>query len=550
VGADDGFLGSTLLGKLRVVKLLGSGGLGSVYEVEHLITHHRHAMKVLHARHAMNSDAVSRLVREAGVSGRVKSDRLVSTLDVGQLADGRTYVLMELLEGRSWREMLRAQGTVHPQEAVRLGLQVAESLSAAHAAGVIHRDLKPDNVFLVRTPSGEQVKLLDFGLAKNLPGFTDQFGALTVDGGLMGTPQYLSPEQGVGKADVDGRADQYALGVMLYESLSGHPPFVGANIAEVITRIHEGRYRPLLEVAPHVTPDLAATVERAMNVDRDTRHPTMDAFRAALGQHDARATGTGRTDAFRSPFSSDPPAAPLAIAATRPGERLLTAPPLTERPPTTAFAPPSPTKATRSGWVLGLLVVGALLVAGLGVLGWRLLRPRRVRPVPPLPAAIEPDRAVTSPEQPEPREPTLPAGPSSSEALAAVHPSALVGMTRTNLSSPEGAIVCVQTDWSGARGVSLVLAVCDGIEDNPNLLSRREPMDTPAALYFLREVTRGGRSMRYEWTAATGQGQAEVLIAGRFRVAALTTGSGDPEASLRYLERIDLAAIERLATRP
>jgi len=315
-GRED-LVGQTLLGKLRVLRKIGSGGYGAVYEVEHELTHNRHALKVLHAGDGMHLSAAQRLIREAGVAGRVGSPRLVQTLDVGQLADGRPYILMELLEGRTWRALLREQRVMQPADAVRFAREVCEGLGAAHAAGIVHRDLKPANVLLVGARGRETVKLLDFGLAKNLPGYTDRFGALTATRGVVGTPHYIAPEQGRGAEDVDGRADQYSLGVMLYESLSGTRPFGGPNVATLISQILEGDYEPMESVAPRLPSGLADIVHRAMHRDRSERFPSAEALRRALEPFE-HERGSG----FAQNAGAEPGQATAAMPAPAADERL------------------------------------------------------------------------------------------------------------------------------------------------------------------------------------------------------------------------------------
>ena len=378
--------GRTLLGRLRVIRQLGSGGFGAVYEVEVLADGTRRALKVLHGRDGMSPVAASRLVREAGVAARVGSPRLVKTFEVAQLEDGRPFLLMELLDGETWKEHVRRRARLRPADAARLAIQVCEGLAAVHAAGVVHRDLKPDNVFLVGEPGHEQVKLLDFGLVKNLPGHTDALGHLTGAGALMGTPRYVAPEQASGRPDIDGRVDQYALGVMLYEALGGQTAFPGGSIAEILVKIAEGRVEPLAQVAPDLPPGLVAVVARAMHRDRDARHPSALALADALRPY----AGAGPRLAVSStaPMSAFAPR-PQAIPARASSPRVPSSRPVR-----------SPAPARTLLWLaLGLVLVLGLLgaLAAAAMVALRGQGEPLARPAPSQPVANGMDNPFTPP---------------------------------------------------------------------------------------------------------------------------------------------------------
>ena len=269
--AKRDLIGETLLGKLRVIRLLGQGGMGAVYEVEHLITRHRRALKVLHEKHGASHDTVARFIREAGVAGTLRTPYVVETFDAGELEDGSPYVLMELLEGETLSRLIE-RADVPYGRMVGIACQVLEGLAVAHAAGIVHRDIKPENVFLTRDERGnERVKLLDFGISKFTSGGTDFAGSLTSEGAMMGTPYYMSPEQAAGAKEVDERTDLYSLGVMLYEGIAGVRPFDEQTLAALVIKIHNGDHLPLSRVAPDVPPGLAAVVERMLAVNRRDR---------------------------------------------------------------------------------------------------------------------------------------------------------------------------------------------------------------------------------------------------------------------------------------
>ncbi len=275
--------GQVLLGKLRVIRLLGQGGMGQVYEVEHLITRHRRALKIMHARYADSNETVARFIREAGVAGTLKTPHVVETYDAGQLEDGSPYVLMELLRGESLSSLYDASAGIAPGRVVGIVCQVLEGLHVAHEAGIVHRDVKPDNVFLGRDERGqERVRLLDFGISKFTHGTADYAGTLTSDGAMMGTPFYMSPEQASGAREVDERSDLYSTAVMLYEGLARRRPFEAVSLPALVIKIHAGDHARLHDALPNLAPGLADVVERAMHKDRTLRYESARQLLAAL----------------------------------------------------------------------------------------------------------------------------------------------------------------------------------------------------------------------------------------------------------------------------
>jgi serine/threonine protein kinase len=236
-----------VIGSYRVLRLIGEGAVGRVFEVEHVKIGRRAAMKVLSPEHALRPMAVRRLFSEAQAVNRINHPHIVEITDVvdAERPGGASGVVMELLEGQSLAQMMIKEGPVPPERFIPILIQVADGLAAAHAAGFVHRDLKPENIFLTqRHGQADYVKLLDFGLAKSLApdsGTTSSTGApavrqhQTVEGTFLGTPAYASPEQASGKP-VDRRSDLYSLGVILYEMLCGRLPFEGANLGEYLVK--------------------------------------------------------------------------------------------------------------------------------------------------------------------------------------------------------------------------------------------------------------------------------------------------------------------------
>jgi eukaryotic-like serine/threonine-protein kinase len=258
--------GSVIAGKFRVERCLGSGGMGAVYAVRHELTRHRRALKLLHAERCAKPEIVARFLAEASAAGRVGSPHLVETYDAGTLPSGEPYLVMELLEGETFGELIERTGTLAPELACELVAQAAEGVDAAHRAGIIHRDLKPDNLFIVRRPEGMFVKILDFGISKfNTHSIADRHSTLA--GAVFGTPAYMAPEQLASAKDVDERADVFALGAVLFECLGGQSPYQAPSVHAIIARVTMGKPTPLASLRSGLSPALIALVERATRAD-------------------------------------------------------------------------------------------------------------------------------------------------------------------------------------------------------------------------------------------------------------------------------------------
>ncbi len=280
-GEKDPLIGQVLLGKLDVIRAVGKGGMGSVYEVEHLITHHRRALKIIKPELVKRRTYMKRLIREAGVAGTLNTPYVVDTYDAGTLDDGSVYILMELLEGRSLYDVIKRDGELSISRLIGIITQVCEGVGAAHREGIIHRDLKPDNIFLIEGPGGtEHVKIMDFGISK-FEEPDDEVSRLTSEGVVLGTPFYMSPEQARGK-ELDGRSDIYAVGVMMYEALTGRLPFEDSSISALFIKIAAGEYLPIQHLRPEIPDELAAVIDKAMHRKREARYASMDELRASL----------------------------------------------------------------------------------------------------------------------------------------------------------------------------------------------------------------------------------------------------------------------------
>lgn len=385
-----------MAGKLRVIRSLGVGGMGAVYEVEHQLTHHRRALKLLHPELARDGEAVTRFLREASAAGRIGSDHIVQTFDAGVLESGEPYLVMEMLEGQSLGDILTERGTLPEREARDWVAQACDGLQAAHDAGIVHRDIKPDNLFILR--SG-RVKILDFGISKFDSALTGEL-QLTRDNLAMGTPYYMAPEQTTAANRVDARVDVYALGIVLYEAVTGQKPFVADTFPQLIVRIHQGNYAPASSVSA-TSLLLDRIIAKAMARDPDARFPTPRALGLALRDLDQpteRAPepqpsdlvgGAGRAaladphsptvrivEAASPRVSSLPPAAPHGPAGVSSPPRSVDPTLISagSEPPGPRETPPAiqstPSTSTRSGARLGVVALIALAVLVAASFGW------------------------------------------------------------------------------------------------------------------------------------------------------------------------------------
>ncbi len=263
----------TAVGPYRVLEVLGAGGMGIVYRVEHTLLAKQLAMKVLRRELlTVDPDSVRRFMREGRAAARIRADGIVTVTDYGSLADGRPYLVMELMHGRSLGEMLEAEGALPVRQAVYLARCAARALRAAHEAGVIHRDLTPTNIFLDAVDGEERVKLLDFGAAHS----ADPNTVEVPDGPpgiVLGTPYYMPPEQARG-LETDARSDLYALGIILFEMICGRVPFDAPTIREIVA--HQVKTPAPVPVSPHeaLPPDLERVVARLLRKAPDERFQT------------------------------------------------------------------------------------------------------------------------------------------------------------------------------------------------------------------------------------------------------------------------------------
>ncbi|HKP63102.1 MAG TPA: serine/threonine-protein kinase, partial [Polyangiales bacterium] len=269
------------------MRLLGEGGMSSVYEAEHALIRRKVAVKVLRSELSVDGVQVQRFFNEARATSAIRHPNIVEVIDVGRLPDGVPYLVMELLEGESLGDRLERIGPLDIPLAIDYARQAASALEAAHALKVVHRDLKPDNLFLVpdqRLADRELVKVLDFGIAK-LRGELAAPPFDTLVGAVLGTPPYMSPEQCRGlPEEIDERTDVYALGIILYEMVCGQPPFMADGAGELMMLHMTADPEPPSHARPELPPALEDVILRALEKRREDRFPSMAEFGAALAE--------------------------------------------------------------------------------------------------------------------------------------------------------------------------------------------------------------------------------------------------------------------------
>lgn len=286
-------IGEILDGRYRITRKLGEGGMGEVYAAEHVHIEKRFAIKLLRPEIVSNPEAVSRFRQEARSSSSIGHRNIIAIEDFGQLADGRIYMCMELLNGAALNDLITQPQP--PERLLKILIQTGHGLAAAHAKSIVHRDMKPENIFVTITPEGEDVpKILDFGIAK-VAG-NDGQNNLTRTGTIFGTPFYMAPEQALGNP-VDARTDIYAMGVIMYEVFAGSLPFQGESFMGILTQHITTEPEPVEQRAAKagraLPPGLADVIARCMRKDPAHRFATMDELVAALVEIHRGIAGAG-----------------------------------------------------------------------------------------------------------------------------------------------------------------------------------------------------------------------------------------------------------------
>ena len=399
--------GDLIGGKYRIVRLIGDGGMGSVFEARHEGLGIPVALKFLHEDLAERPGLTDRFLREARVAATIQSPHVAHVTDVDVGPGGLPYLVMELLHGESLQQVLDRERKLSPQLAVDFALQIAGGLEAAHAVGVVHRDLKPDNVFVTPSTGGPFLKLLDFGIAKLLAN-QEQRG-LTRAGVVMGTAEYMPPEQLYAANEVDARADVYALGVMLFEMLSGRRPADGEDAQIIVGKVLARDVLSLATLEPSLPRDLVELVERATAGDRDARIASAHELRLALARLATELSRAGAIAAQAAPIQPRgavktlPPDERDSFAKGATEQAPPFVPPFAPGPvqlphaPHAPYAPHARPRRRRYGWLYSLIVI-AMLGGGAAGAYFYWSNQSVNLPPPPLDIATAPTSEVFAPE--------------------------------------------------------------------------------------------------------------------------------------------------------
>jgi eukaryotic-like serine/threonine-protein kinase len=390
--------GSLIAGKYRLERILGEGGMGVVVAATHEHLDQRFALKFLSPLFATQTDVVQRFMREARAAVKIQSEHVARVMDVG-VHDGAPYMVMEYLEGSDLAAIIADRGPIPFREAVGYLLEAGEAIAEAHSLGIVHRDVKPANLFLATKPNGKAlIKVLDFGISKAPAGRSE--ANITKAATIVGSPSYMSPEQLVAASSVDVRSDIWSLGVVLYEMLAKKLPFDAPTMPELVGVILQRPHEPLGAARPDLPAALAAVVDRCLEKEPGKRHADIAELASALLPF-APPRNEDSVERIRYVLgqSTGVPQAPPAVAAVAPaGARTLS--------PLTSGAAPYNRRLLVAGPLLAVLLMGggALLL---------VTRARQSTPLPPSPGAAV---ATATPS----------ADPTAAQSTAAAPPTATV----------------------------------------------------------------------------------------------------------------------------
>src|SRR5690349_22081557 len=371
---DDALIGKTLAGKYRIDERLSGGGMGTVYRGTHVLMDKTVAIKVLRPSLAADEKIVARFSREARAASRISHPNALSVTDFGEDENGIVFLVMEYLSGRTLKQLIRDEGPLPLTRVVDITRQIGDALNAAHTEGVVHRDLKSDNIMLLDTMTGDHAVVLDFGIAKINESEGNVDTGLTAPNLVIGTPQYMSPEQCSQDAEIDARSDIYSLGVILFEMLVGHVPFSGDSPTMVMMKHLQEPVPSILEERSDLPASVARVVARAMAKVRDNRYQNVaeliEDLTIAAGMTIHRVGPVGVTNTVETPDPDEvtvvrprevpPPVAPVAAVPRR--EPVMVPVPGPMPPPVPTASGFNPLKILIPS-VIALLVIFAAIYA-------------------------------------------------------------------------------------------------------------------------------------------------------------------------------------------
>jgi serine/threonine-protein kinase len=445
--------GSIIRGKYRLLAKVGQGGMGSVYKALHLAFDEMRALKVIAPELLTDELFVKRFKHEAVITRRLQHPNAVRVDDIDEAEDGRPYIVMEFIDGKSLKKLIREEGPLPFQRVLSIIKQAASALDAAHKLGMVHRDIKPDNIALVDAPEGEMVKVLDFGIAKVKEARMGEAANMTLTGAgvVIGTPQYMSPEQAMGKRgdELDGRADLYSLGVVMYQMLTADLPFRADTTMEMLLAHMQKPPAPIGVLHPElqVPENVAALAMRLLEKNRDMRPASALVLIQEIEKIEKDMLNPARTrvltaDDLVRASENRGPSGDRGGAAVPP-------PPRTQPPPVRPVEPPKPVpppvirqpqivapplprhKPPESRW--GMWVALIVLLVGVGG-GGLYIATRQPSPQPepvPRPSPAPPNPAPVNPPSPTPGQ-NPPAEPVVSNPTPPPSPEPTVEPTRPN----------------------------------------------------------------------------------------------------------------------
>ncbi len=353
--------GTLVAGKYRVAKAIASGGMGVVLEAEHEALGQRVAIKLLLPEAAAQPELVERFLREARAAARIQSDHVVRVFDIGTNDDGTPFMVMERLVGHDLGDEITRRGPLPVEEAVGYVLQALEGIVLAHELGIIHRDLKPSNLFLTERGGAPRVKVLDFGISKIAVENAPVNAALTSTKSMLGSPGYMSPEQVRSTKSVDARTDVWALGVILYELLTGVPAFLGETLGDIFAKIREEDLPPIRALRPDVPAELEQVLIRCLRRDRAQRIPDARSLAAALEPFASRGSARSGLTVSQGGSVRSPAAEAETMVATAPVD---TPSPAIDRVGSETLATWSGEHGGKGRGRAALLVAGVVLAGG------------------------------------------------------------------------------------------------------------------------------------------------------------------------------------------